>query len=106
MGLMLHCIGLMILGVIAKVNALAISANPNSDEISKTVKEPSLLKVSNGLAPDGGTTANQKKIKVPQYMLDLFSAVTDNKTGKRRKNDSLPGNIVRSFYSQGRKTFK
>ena len=45
----------------------------------------------------------QKQVKVPQYMLDLFASVTDDKAQETQTDKRLPGNIVRSFYSEGMK---
>ena len=70
-------------------------------EISGETDDPLFLKVIK--ESDRRHKTDKKKVKVPQYMLDLFASVTDRKTGKRREDIRLPGNIVRSFYSLGKK---
>ena len=42
-----------------------------------------------------------KKIKIPQYMLDLFSLLSD-KNGNIKKNIPLVGSVVRSFFNEGK----
>ena len=98
MGLFVCYIGLLTLDILIKVSGFAISAKLRDKDTSSEYKEFLLPKVLENLGKHHGT--NQKKAKVPQYMLDLFAFVTDNETGRRRADISLPGNIVRSFYSE------
>ena len=44
------------------------------------------------------------KIKIPQYMLDLFSLVAD-KNGNRKADVALDGSVVRSFFNEGELLF-
>ena len=94
---LLSCISLLMFGSLVRVEVCAapVKAKGKSREIMKAMIFP---KVLNEMRPQ------LEKIKVPQYMLDLFAYMTDNKTGRRRANISLPGNIIRSFYSEGMKT--
>ena len=101
MGLLACCIGWLIFDVIISVGALPISAKSNFKDVSEEPQESVFLKTLNGLGQQNKT--DEKKVKIPQYMQDLFASVTDNKTGRRQTDISLPGNIVRSFYSEGRK---
>ena len=101
MGLLLCYFSLLLVGALVRVRGFAISANPSDKGISHELRESLFLKSL--YEQDSDHKSEQNKVKVPQYMLDLFASVTDNKTGRRRKNVTLPGRIVRSFYSQGRK---
>ena len=76
------------------------AVSSKSNDKSEEVKKLQFPKVLDKLP----LQSDQKKVKVPQYMLDLFEFVTNNKTGSNRTDISLPGSIVRSFYSEGKKT--
>ena len=102
MGSLVLNTGLLMFGALLNVSILGMSAKPAKKDLSGEVKVPLFVKPSNELGSDRKST--KEKIKVPQYMLDLFASLTENKTGRRRQNVSLPGSIVRSFYSQGRRT--
>ena len=100
MGLLICCICFLSFDVLISVNGLSISANQVYKNKSGDVKEFTFLEALHVLGSH--RRIDENKNRVPQYMLDLFASVTYNKTGRRRPDIRLPGNIVRSFYSQGR----
>ena len=72
----------------------------NPRKFSLTDDTSSILKKMFGGSKGSKGRLDPKNIKIPQYMLDLFSLVAD-KNGNRKENVPLDGSIVRSFFNEG-----